>query len=264
MQLIFLILEIGYMINVLITGSRGFLGTALRTRLLKELNVKVLEFGRADTDELLHQYIKIADFIFHFAGEVRPKSSDKDFISSNNELTAKLISFLCSENKKTPIILTSTIHAVNPKNIYGETKLASELLIDKYTQEQTAPAWIYRLPHVFGPGCKPNYNSVLSTWIYNSINNLDIHVFDRDIKMNYCYSEELINYFMSHLKDETEAGCFYVTPHKIYNTELGNVADLINSFKGSIISPNIDFVDDSFEEKLYLTYQSYVTSDEQD
>ncbi len=246
------------MINLLITGAHGFLGSALRTSLLSESNVRVLEFCRGDSDEVLHKHIKLADFIFHFAGEVKPKSSDEEFASSNNELTEKMVDFLSRENKKTPILLTSTIHALAPKTAYGSTKLESEKLVEKYAQKQKATAWIYRLPHIFGPGCKPNYNSVLSTWIYNSINNLEVNVFDRSIKMHYCYSLDLVRSFKSHLIHSEKVGCFYMEPIDIYNTTLGDIVDLINAFKIENTGSKVTFGQGTFEEKLYLTYQSYV------
>jgi len=245
------------MINVLITGSRGFLGTALRNDLSENTNIRVLEFCRSDPDNLLHEYIKIADFIFHFAGEVRPKSSDDAFYSSNSGLTEKLVTFLSVENKQTPLVMTSTIHAINPKNSYGFSKLESERLVENYSKTQGASAWIYRLPHVFGPGCKPNYNSVLTTWIYNSIHDLDINVFDRNIQMNYCYSLDLIGYFKSHIAEEASRDCFCIIPQNIYNTTLGKVVDHIERFKHSDTNLDDSFVSGSFEEKMYFTYQSY-------
>lgn len=253
----FLFLGLFSMLNVLITGSRGFLGSTLRKVLFEDSDVRVLEFCRADSDEILHEYTKIADFIFHFAGEVRPTSSDEDFVSSNSQLTAKLASFLCRENKKTPVLLASSIHAIEPKNMYGQTKLESELIVEKYAEEQGATALIYRLPHVFGPGCKENYNSVISTWIYNSHHNLDINVFNRDIQMHYCYSYDLITSFINHLKNSIQTGCFYITPEKTYNTTLGEVVDLIGNFKLKGKSATTNYLEGSFEEKLYLTYQSY-------
>ncbi len=248
------------MFSVLITGSRGFLGTTLRKVLSKQEDIRILEFGRTDSDKLLHEYIKVADFIFHFAGEVRPASSDEGFASSNSELTTRIVSILFSENKKTPILLTSTIHAIEPQNMYGKTKQESERVVEKYANEQQAAAWIYRLPHVFGPGCKENYNSVLSTWIYNSHNNLEINVFNRDIKMNYCYSLDLISHFVTHLEYKSKAGCQYIIPENIFNTSLGDVVDLIDNFKKNIKGLKVKYIEGSFEEKLYLTYQSYANN----
>lgn len=245
------------MTNILITGAKGFLGTTLRKTLSENKNIRVLEFVRGDSIELLSKYVNSADFIFHFAGEVRPQSSDSDFHSSNSGLTQTLISLLTKAGKATPILLTSTIHAIEPKNAYGSTKLESEQIVEAYSEKMNSPAWVYRLPHVFGPGCKPNYNSVISTWIYNSLNGLEIKVFDRDIKMQYCYSQEIIDSFISHINTQVTKGCFYLSPPCMYNTSLGTVVDLIHSFQSGHHLEASNFVKNTFAEKLFITYQAY-------
>lgn len=243
------------MTNVLITGSRGFIGSTLREALIVDSDVRVLEFCRTDSYQLLHEYIKIADFIYHFAGEVRPSSSDQEFQLSNSELTAKLVSLLCLEKKKTPVLLSSSVHAVEPRNTYGKTKLESERLLEKYSSAQDACVIVCRLPHVFGPGCKINYNSVLTTWLHNSHNDLEINVFSRDVYMRYCYSGDLADYFISFLSEIAIAGCCYVTPPRVFDTTLGAVVDLIESFK---VEGDIGcYPKGSFEERLYSTYLSY-------
>jgi UDP-2-acetamido-2,6-beta-L-arabino-hexul-4-ose reductase len=246
--------------NILITGAKGFLGTVLRKTLLENKDVNILEFVRGDSIELLTEYVNSADFIFHFAGEVRPKSSDLDFYSSNVGLTEILVSLLMKSGKVTPILFTSTIHAINPKNTYGSTKRESEKIVEAYSKKMNSSVFIYRLPHVFGPGCKPNYNSIVSTWIYNSINGLEIKVFDRDIKMQYCYSQDIIDNFISHINTQVAKGCFYLYPLCVYNTSLGAVVDLIHSFQlGDYMAVSSSSQSESeFSEKMFITYQSYV------
>ena len=46
-------------------------------------NINILEFDRSNTIEDLEKLISKCDFIFHLAGEVRPKSSDEEFKKSN-------------------------------------------------------------------------------------------------------------------------------------------------------------------------------------
>lgn len=246
------------MLNILITGAKGFLGRSLKAELLQSASFCVLEFCRDDSDELLKKYLEIADYIFHFAGEVRPNSTDDAFKSSNTELTQKIISSLQENNKNTPIIYASTVHAITPKNTYGFTKRESEKIIEAYSHENEAAVWIYRIPHVFGPGCKPNYNSVISTWIYNSIHNLDIVIYDRSIEMHYCFIQDLIATFNSTLLSQVDSGCAYVTPGNVYDTTLGEVADLLFEFKASLAGTGLNLEKGSFEGKLYITYQSYL------
>ncbi|KLE04664.1 hypothetical protein AF78_07995 [Aliarcobacter butzleri L353] len=241
--------------NILVTGSKGFIGK----NLLKKLEIKnfnILEFNRNDSLKNLEDKIIKSDFIIHLAGEVRPNSSDDDFKNSNMLLTKNIVDILYKCDKKIPILMASTIHAKFLKNEYGKTKREAEVLIEKYSKEKDINCTIYRLPHVFGEGCKPNYNSVISTWIYNSINNLDINCFDRTIEMHYVYVQDIVDEFISIIKNQI-SNEIYIEPKKVYETTLGEVVDLIDEFKHNFIRQDYKANGSEFKEKLYITYLNY-------
>ncbi|MGK4475908.1 NAD-dependent epimerase/dehydratase family protein [Aeromonas molluscorum] len=241
--------------TILVTGSKGFLGSTFIRELQDNHCVNIIEFDRSCSINSLSEKVMDADFIAHFAGEVNPNCTDDEFITSNAGLTESLIEELRMAGKSTPILFTSTIHAINPKNAYGKSKQAAEIALAHYAQESQALVWLFRLPHVFGPGCKPNYNSAISTWIYNRINNIEINVYDRDIKINYCYSKELAKQFSQFVNCEKGSfGINEVQPEKIYPTTLGCVVDIIEAIKLSQINPS-----DDFESRLMDTYQSYLS-----
>lgn len=245
------------MINILITGSTGFIGK----NLIKYLNslskkINILEFNRNDTFDKLENLIVQADYIFHLAGEVRPSSSDTEFKNSNVNLTKTMVDFLNKNNKKTPILLASSIHAQLLKNSYGITKRDSEILIEKYSINNSIQSLIYRLPHVFGEGCKPNYNSVISTWIYSSIHDKEINVFDRNIEMNYVYVQDIIIEFMNLINSNSND--LYITPNRVFQTTLGEVVDLINEFKNNIDNKEYRIDNQEFKSKLFITYKDYL------
>ena len=77
------------MFNVLVTGSHGFLGATLLKELSGMGEIKVYEYCRNDTDEHLIECLTQVDFLFHLAGEVRPTSTDSEFLASNALLTVK-------------------------------------------------------------------------------------------------------------------------------------------------------------------------------
>ncbi len=240
--------------TILVTGSKGFLGSAFIKELQCNHRVNIIEFDRSCSLDSLNEKLIAADFIAHFAGEVNPKCSDDEFITSNAGLTESLIRELRMIGKSIPILFTSTIHAIEPKNAYGKSKQVAEAALAHYAQESKALVWLFRLPHVFGPGCKPNYNSAISTWIYNSINNIEIKVYDRDIKINYCYSKDIVKQFSQIIYCEGDGfGIKEIQPNIIYPTTLGNVVDLIEAIRLSQINPS-----DGFESKLIETYQSYL------
>jgi UDP-2-acetamido-2,6-beta-L-arabino-hexul-4-ose reductase len=241
--------------NILVTGSKGFIGK----NLLKKLDSKcfnILEFNRNDSLETLEKHVLQSDFIVHLAGEVRPNSSNDDFKSSNTLLTKNIVDFLKKHNKNIPILIASTIHAKLLKNEYGKTKREAEILIENYSKETRVKCFIYRLPHVFGEGCKPNYNSDISTWIYNSIHNLEINCFDRTINIHYVYVQDIVDDFVSIL-DKQVSQEIYIEPKKVYETTLGEVIDLIDEFKYNLQSQDYQSNSSEFKQKLHKTYLDY-------
>ena len=247
------------MLNLLVTGANGFIGTNLIKKLQKNKEVKVLTFTKAHSYKDLEQLIIASDFIFHLAGEVRPNSTKEDFENANVILTESIIKLLNKHNKKTPILLASTIHAKLLKNEYGKTKRESEILVEEYANKNNIHSFIFRLPHVFGEGCKPNYNSVISTWIYNSLNDLEINVFDRSIGMHYVYVQDIVSEFISMLITESDA--MYYEPQIIYETTLGEVVDFINEFKQHMNDTDYSIHDNEFKQKLFNTYKDYASKE---
>jgi len=137
--------------NILVTGSKGFIGK----NLIKELSAyNVYEFHRQSSLNKLSNYICDIDFIFHLAGEVRPNSTKEEFEKSNVGFTKSLIKIIEKKGLKIPILISSSIHAQNPKNDYGITKQIEDNLIINYAKKNGINVFIYRLPHLFGEGCK--------------------------------------------------------------------------------------------------------------
>lgn len=237
--------------NILITGAGGFIGKNLIAALNKQNDVQILTFTRQDDDSVLAKHLAIADYIVHLAGEVRPDSSDAVFHSANVGLTKQILTLLQEKGLKTPVLLVSSIHAKLLKNEYGKTKRAAELLIEDYAKNSSSNSHIVRLPHVFGQGCKPNYNSVITTWICNIINGEEIVIYDREIPMEYVYVQDIVQDFVR-LIDGSTADTLYVTPSQSYHTTLGEVADCLQAFQAGNQPAS-----SAFQQKLYATFVSY-------
>ena len=105
--------------NILVTGSKGFIGQHV-CRALKALDYVVFEYDINSTEEELLTYIKEADFIVHLAGVNRPLE-EKEFYNSNVNFTKKILDLQSFCEKKSPIIVSSSIQA-DLDNIYGKTK----------------------------------------------------------------------------------------------------------------------------------------------
>ena len=254
--------------KVLITGAHGFVGKNLCAALKNIIDGKDKSYGinnditvyeyDLDTEEsLLDEFCKDCEFVFHLAGVNRPKEQS-EFMEGNFGFTSKLLSTLKKHNNKCPVMISSSIQAALD-NPYGLSKKAGEELLFSYAKETGAKVLVYRLPNVFGKWCKPNYNSAVATFCNNIANDLPIQVNDRSVNMTLVYIDDVVDELIRALVgNENREGDYCKVPveHKI---TLGEIVDLIYSFKNqpqTLIVPEIPF--GSFEKKLYSTYLSYL------
>lgn len=245
--------------NVLVTGAEGFIGKNLCMYLLEASYKDISKINSDDTEFTIAKKVKEADFIYHLAGINRPKN-DKEFKVGNIDLTQKIINTLVNNGLKTPILLTSSIQAENDTP-YGVSKAGAEQAIVAYQKEVGANAYIYRLPNVFGKWCKPNYNSVIATFCYNTINDLPINIHDSDSKLSLVYIDDVCQEFVS-LLNGVESTKQYYSIKPVYQTSVGKVASLLTEFKESRDNLITSKVGDGFVRALYSTYISYLKPDQ--
>ena len=149
--------------KILITGSEGFIGKNLLVRLSELSNYEVLCFNREDSFSDLADRVHQADVIVHLAGVNRPKEI-KEFKEGNSDLTQRLCDLIVATGRIIPLIISSSIQA-DLDNPYGESKRAAESAAEELARNTLIPVVIYRLPGVFGKWCRPNYNSVVATFL---------------------------------------------------------------------------------------------------
>ncbi len=257
--------------NILITGAKGFIGKNLIAELnnIKEGKAKgynltsdltLFEYDIDADPALLEDYCKAADFVFHLAGVNRPKDQS-EFMEGNFGFTSVLLDTLKKQGNNCPVMLASSIQAelVNP---YGISKKAGEDLLFEYGHETGAEVLIYRFPNVFGKWCRPNYNSAVATFCYNIAHNLPIQVNDRNVQMTLVYIDDVVKELISALEGNPhKEGDFCKVPVE-YRITLGEIVDLIYSFKESRSDLQVPDLSDAFTKKLYSTYLSYLPEDQ--
>jgi UDP-2-acetamido-2,6-beta-L-arabino-hexul-4-ose reductase len=241
--------------KVLVTGANGFVGKNLIVR-LKEEKIEYATFVRSDSINDLESKIKDCALIVHLAGVNRP-INESEFAEGNTDLTKLITTILQKFELKTPVIYSSSIQA-ELDNPYGLSKKLAEDALDLLSESNGNLIYNYRLPNVFGKWCKPNYNSAVATFCYNTINNLPIQVNDPDALINLVYIDDVVNEFINTIQlfsKNEQVKIPEVSP--VYKISVVDLVKQLSLFKESKITSIIERVGTDLTRALYSTYLSY-------
>lgn len=275
--------------KILITGAAGFVGKNLtaalenirdgkdRVHKIKGLDepsdLVIYKYDIDSTQEQLDTYCREADFVFNLAGVNRPKDPE-EFMKGNFGFGSNLLETLKKYGNKAPVMLSSSIQASLEGRYagseYGKSKLAGEELFRQYSEETGARVLIYRFPNLFGKWCRPNYNSAVATFSNNIANGLPITVNDRETELELLYIDDLIEEMILALNGE-EHRCSQALPDGgesefcfcpvTFKVTLGQIVDLLYSFKESRSDLSVPDMSDGFTKRLYANYLSYLPPD---
>ncbi|MCG7536338.1 NAD-dependent epimerase/dehydratase family protein [Pseudoalteromonas sp. OOF1S-7] len=243
--------------SVLITGANGFIGKNLQIRLREEL-IEYETFTRSDSLSSLKEKVTRAKFIVHLAGVNRPED-DAEFLEGNTNLSRRLAELAKECGNQCPIIFSSSIQA-GRNNPYGDSKRMAEDAFDALAESNGNTILNYRLPNVFGKWCKPNYNSAIATFCFNIAHDLPINIHDPDHVVNLVYVDDVVNEFIKVIKSynvdqgEVRLG---VRVEPVYQAKVGELAELLYSFKQSRETHITERVGTGLVRALYSTYISY-------
>lgn len=270
--------------NILVTGAKGMVGTALVNN-LKNIrdnknrtrpNLKIEEIYEYDIDstaEEMDTYCKKADFVFNLAGVNRPENPE-DFMKGNFGFASDLLNNLKKYDNKATIMLSSSIQATLAGRFgnseYGRSKKAGEELFFDYAKEIGAKVAVYRFPNLMGHS-RPKYNSAVSTFCWAVANDEEFIVNDRNVELELLYIDDLVEGMYDLLEekeahcefdgvetvaDENGRYCYVPVTHKV---TLGEIVDLLAEFKKqptTLMMPKMP--EDSFAKKLYSLYLTYL------
>lgn len=242
--------------KVLVTGAKGFIGKNLVSTLDREDKYEIICIDRENSKEELEKGVLNSDFIVHLAGINRPKN-EEEFFEGNTGLTEEIIEILKKNNKNTSILITSSIQA-DLDNAYGQSKKGAEEALIKYMADTKGNVFIFRLPNVFGKWCRPNYNSAIATFCHNIARGEEVWISDPSKEMTLVYIDDVVRNIKNVIDNEKTYIPGYQNVDIEHKETLGEIVDLINSFKESRKSLMIPNMENELTKKLYSTYLSYL------
>ena len=158
--------------KIAITGHDGFIGTHLLNTLIykkgfEKNSIICIDKEDFNNNENLKNKLKDCSIIVHLAGINR--HNDVDFLYQENIRLTKCITENVSEITKKIIFASSIQQDLN--NPFGKSKLKCVQLFKKWAIANNSKFVNLKIPNIFGPFGKPNYNSFISTFCNNLILN---------------------------------------------------------------------------------------------
>lgn len=241
--------------NVLVTGSRGFVGRNLCTALCQMERVRLQEYDLGMDSFNLKEALNEADVIIHLAGVNRPQNAE-EYRIGNTDSTQQICSILRQLGRNPKLVLSSSIQA-ELDNPYGVSKRGAEEVLRLFAEETGAECVVYRFKNLFGKWCRPNYNSVTATFCHNIAHGLPVQISDPSRKLEFTYVDDVIEAFILELQPGPPGFRFApLLPGTCIS--LGELAEKIQSFhemRSNLLLPDFS---NSFERALYATYLSYL------
>ncbi len=255
------------MIKMGITGQSGFIGTHLYNTLgLQPEKYERIpfedEFFRSD--ETIDAFVKKCDVIVHLAALNRHADAEVLY-QTNIELVQKLIASMERTKSKPYVIMSSSLQEERD-NLYGRSKREGRELFNKWADRNDACFTGLIIPNVFGPFGVPFYNSVVSTFSHQVVNDLEPKI-EVDAKLSLIYVgdlvEKIIGLFPADSAD-LNADCadrmIEVEPMAQY--KVSELLEKLRAYREMYqlkgVFPDLS---DRFELCLFNTFRSYIPMD---
>jgi len=233
--------------SILITGVGGFIGSKLATKLLTlGYDVTGIDLLKYDSSSLNHLFL-FSNFKFVKA-DITKEKIIKKFIRNKNfviPLAALVGAPLCEKFKKEAIavnvesikliikyikknqnIIYPTTNSgygigekgfctesspLRPISLYGKTKVEAEKIIMKHKN-----AISFRLATVFGYSYRMRTDLLVNNFVYNSIKNRKLKIFEPHFRRNFVHIDDVVRAFLFAIDN------FHNMKSNIYNLGLSS------------------------------------------
>ncbi|QPJ65219.1 MAG: NAD(P)-dependent oxidoreductase [Candidatus Nitrohelix vancouverensis] len=219
-----------------VTGASGFIGSHLTNALRASRSGEISPLNRANGKSVpgvavLRKFATNLDLIYHLGGVNR--ASSKEIIEGNVLYMSHLVEALQSLPEPRPrvIFMSSALvyaitgdnfkiresQATRPETLYGVCKKAAEDILHASGLDHT----ILRFTNIYGPGCRPDYNSTIATFCDRAIRGEAVCIHgDGEQSRNFLYIDDAIRALIQAGKVPAKRGA------RIYNVGSGTMISL--------------------------------------
>jgi UDP-2-acetamido-2,6-beta-L-arabino-hexul-4-ose reductase len=232
-----------------ITGAAGLLGNHARNFFRGQAGFDVRAGNRDifSSPSALKNFVEGLDVILHFAGMNR---GPDDVVSATNvELSRQLADAISGIKTKPHIFFAASTH-IYKGTPYGESKKACAEI---FSSHPNACFTNLILPHVFGEGGKPFYNSAISTFCHQLATGEEPRI-ENDAELELVHAQQVASCIFKELQEKT-FGDLRVHGVKMRVSEALSRLQKFHTGYSNLIIPDVR---NAIDLHLFNTYRSYL------
>lgn len=240
---------------IIITGG-GFIGSHLYNYLrfihkIDDVKIVGKEFFR--DFKRLNEQLSGVKIIIHLAG-VNRNQQESFIYNENRKICSTLINALQESELFPRFINISSIHE-NYNSAFGRSKRENRIDFERYYSKQPDKLISFITPNIFGPFCRPHYNSFVATFCSQLTKSESVDLRD-DKKIDLLYVDDLIKLIYSHMFIESSGVLNHFNTTRIMISEvLVKLKSYVKLYLDKGVMP---FLIDDFDKNLFNTFRSYI------
>ena len=239
-----------------ITGQAGFIGSHLANFLMLHPDfIDIIPFQRDyfAKSELLDDFVSKCDVVIHTAGVNRGPPDD---VHKGNIRLATILKEALERVRNKPHLIFLSSTQEEQDNPYGASKKKAREILAHWAVQNNAHFAGLIVPNVFGPFCRPFYNSVIATFCYQVTHKENPKIIE-DNKLSLIYVNELVEIIGDIIKNSVNNNHFLVEPNA--EVKVSKILRILNNYSQVYFKKyQIPNLKDGFEISLFNTFRSYL------
>jgi UDP-2-acetamido-2,6-beta-L-arabino-hexul-4-ose reductase len=244
-------------LKIAITGAGGFIGKHLHRQLAADPKFTAACIEREDwqISGRLREVLSGCHAVIHLAAMNR--GNERELYETNVGLVQQLCQAAAALPSPPHLILASSTQREGSSS-YAQSKRDGETVLAEYAKNHHIPATVLVVPNVFGPGCRPFYNSVVATFCHQLARNETPQI-QEDREVPFVFVADLAAAMIRQVQVTPQEQPSIVAIQPEITISIRELLSRLEAFRDKFFGDGvIPSLPTPFDRKLYATWMSHV------